>query len=134
MGTSCVQALTSKAAIVVREKSGESEGTLTWSQGRACGLRLVAATELHAGQAKCLVLQSAPGATAVGHRCLSCHSWCGRYIKDYDGGTLMECKMEPIIPYTALPHVLRAQSEVSHHGTSLRTFPGSSLAASSLVL
>lgn len=28
----------------------------------------------------------------------------------------MECKMEPIIPYTLLPHVLRAQTEVSPQG------------------
>ncbi len=34
--------------------------------------------------------------------------WLG-YIKDYDGGTLMECRLSARIPYTAIPAMLRAQ-------------------------
>lgn len=34
--------------------------------------------------------------------------WFG-YIKDYDGGTLMECRLSSRIPYTAIPNMLRAQ-------------------------
>ncbi|KAG2437573.1 hypothetical protein HYH02_011214 [Chlamydomonas schloesseri] len=34
--------------------------------------------------------------------------WQG-YIKDYDGGTLMECVMHPRISYTALPDLIRTQ-------------------------
>ena len=31
------------------------------------------------------------------------------YIKDYDGGTLMECIISDRLPYTDLPGMLRAQ-------------------------
>lgn len=31
------------------------------------------------------------------------------YIKDYDGGTLMECIINERLPYTDLPGMLRAQ-------------------------
>ena len=34
--------------------------------------------------------------------------WVG-YIKDYDGGTLMECILDPHTPYTALPPALASQ-------------------------
>lgn len=34
--------------------------------------------------------------------------WVG-YIKDYDGGTLMECIIGERLPYTDLPGMLRAQ-------------------------
>lgn len=34
--------------------------------------------------------------------------WVG-YIKDYDGGTLMECIISDRLPYTDLPGMLRAQ-------------------------
>lgn len=36
------------------------------------------------------------------------HRWQG-YIKDYDGGTLMECVMHPQVPYTRFPSMLRVQ-------------------------
>jgi hypothetical protein len=36
------------------------------------------------------------------------HRWYG-YIKDYDGGTLMECSMQPHVPYATLPQTFRAQ-------------------------
>jgi len=36
--------------------------------------------------------------------------WLG-WIKDYDGGTLMECRLSARIPYTAVPAMLRAQRE-----------------------
>jgi hypothetical protein len=38
----------------------------------------------------------------------SARSWYG-YIKDYDGGTLMECTMHVHMPYTALPQTIRVQ-------------------------
>lgn len=34
--------------------------------------------------------------------------WVG-YIKDYDGGTLMECVLDPRVPYTSLPPALASQ-------------------------
>ncbi len=34
--------------------------------------------------------------------------WYG-YIKDYDGGTLMECSMQPHMQYARLPQVIREQ-------------------------
>lgn len=37
--------------------------------------------------------------------------WC-RYIKDYDGGTLMECRIDPKLPYTDLPAMIRCQRQV----------------------
>eukprot|EP00249_Psilotum_nudum_P017446 c26328_g1_i2 orf=716-2554(-) len=36
--------------------------------------------------------------------------WQG-YIKDYDGGTLMECKIDPKLPYTDLPAMIRRQRQ-----------------------
>ncbi|BBN19950.1 histone acetyltransferase [Marchantia polymorpha subsp. ruderalis] len=36
--------------------------------------------------------------------------WHG-YIKDYDGGTLMECKIDPKFPYTDLPAMIRRQRQ-----------------------
>ncbi|KAJ7526467.1 hypothetical protein O6H91_16G007500 [Diphasiastrum complanatum] len=36
--------------------------------------------------------------------------WQG-YIKDYDGGTLMECKIDPKLPYTDLPIMIRRQRQ-----------------------
>lgn len=38
--------------------------------------------------------------------------WKG-YIKDYDGGTLMECRMQPRLPFTDLPHIILQQRRVS---------------------
>jgi hypothetical protein len=37
--------------------------------------------------------------------------WHG-YIKDYDGGTLMECHIHPKLPHTTLPVMLRKQKQV----------------------
>ena len=34
--------------------------------------------------------------------------WVG-YIKDYDGGTLMECYVHPTIDYTAVPEMIKTQ-------------------------
>lgn len=36
----------------------------------------------------------------------------GGYIKDYDGGTLMECVLHPKLPYGDLAGMLRTQKEV----------------------
>ncbi|XP_002960878.2 histone acetyltransferase GCN5 [Selaginella moellendorffii] len=36
--------------------------------------------------------------------------WHG-YIKDYDGGTLMECRIDPILPYIDLPAMIRLQRQ-----------------------
>jgi len=36
--------------------------------------------------------------------------WHG-YIKDYDGGILMECKIDPKLPYTDLPAMIRRQRQ-----------------------
>lgn len=36
--------------------------------------------------------------------------WQG-YIKDYDGGTLMECKLDEKLPYTDLPAMIRRQRQ-----------------------
>lgn len=35
------------------------------------------------------------------------------YIKDYEGATLMECELNPRIPYTELSHIIKRQKEVS---------------------
>lgn len=35
------------------------------------------------------------------------------YIKDYEGATLMECELNPRIPYTELSHIIKKQKEVS---------------------
>lgn len=35
-----------------------------------------------------------------------------RYIKDYDGGILMECKIDPKLPYTDLASMIRRQRQV----------------------
>ena len=42
--------------------------------------------------------------------CCAALQWFG-WIKDYDGGTLMECVLFPRLPYTELPVVVRAQRE-----------------------
>jgi histone acetyltransferase len=34
-----------------------------------------------------------------------------RYIKDYDGGTLMECRIDPKLPYVDLPAMIRRQRQ-----------------------
>lgn len=34
------------------------------------------------------------------------------YIKDYEGATLMECELNPRIPYTELSHIIKRQKEV----------------------
>lgn len=34
-----------------------------------------------------------------------------RYIKDYDGGTLMECRIDPKLPYIDLPAMIRLQRQ-----------------------
>jgi histone acetyltransferase len=36
--------------------------------------------------------------------------WFG-YIKDYDGGTLMECYIHPRLPYSSLPNMIEAQKK-----------------------
>lgn len=36
--------------------------------------------------------------------------WHG-YIKDYDGGTLMECRIDPKLPYIDLPAMIRSQRQ-----------------------
>lgn len=35
-----------------------------------------------------------------------------RYIKDYDGGILMECRIDPKLPYTDLSTMIRRQRQV----------------------
>lgn len=37
------------------------------------------------------------------------------YIKDYEGATLMECELNPRIPYTELSHIIKKQKEVCVH-------------------
>lgn len=45
------------------------------------------------------------------------------YIKDYEGATLMECELNPRIPYTELSHIIKKQKEVV--GMHIRgAFPG----------
>ncbi|MGH0189986.1 UNVERIFIED_CONTAM: hypothetical protein FKN15_040990 [Acipenser sinensis] len=34
------------------------------------------------------------------------------YIKDYEGATLMECELNPRIPYTELSHIIKKQREI----------------------
>uniref|UniRef100_A0A8C9W5Y6 histone acetyltransferase n=1 Tax=Scleropages formosus TaxID=113540 RepID=A0A8C9W5Y6_SCLFO len=34
------------------------------------------------------------------------------YIKDYEGATLMECELNPRIPYTELSHIIKKQKEI----------------------
>uniref|UniRef100_A0A8C7WP83 Histone acetyltransferase n=1 Tax=Oryzias sinensis TaxID=183150 RepID=A0A8C7WP83_9TELE len=34
------------------------------------------------------------------------------YIKDYEGATLMECELNPRIPYTELSHIIKRQKEI----------------------
>lgn len=41
------------------------------------------------------------------------------YIKDYEGATLMECELNPRIPYTELSHIIKRQKEVCEVFTSL---------------
>ncbi|KAL6978581.1 DeSI-like protein hag1 [Sarracenia purpurea var. burkii] len=38
-------------------------------------------------------------------------TWWHGYIKDYDGGILMECKMDPKLPYTDLSTMIRRQRQ-----------------------
>uniref|UniRef100_A0A8D2P1L4 Histone acetyltransferase n=1 Tax=Zosterops lateralis melanops TaxID=1220523 RepID=A0A8D2P1L4_ZOSLA len=38
------------------------------------------------------------------------------YIKDYEGATLMECELNPRIPYTELSHIIKKQKEVRPRG------------------
>ena len=54
--------------------------------------------------------------------------WVG-YIKDYDGGTLMECVIVQRLPYTCLPEMLQAQkqaldSRIRHYSKSHVVYPG----------
>lgn len=35
-----------------------------------------------------------------------------RYIKEYDGGILMECKIDPKLPYTDLSTMIHRQRQV----------------------
>ena len=37
--------------------------------------------------------------------------WEG-YIKDYDGGTLMQCQLEANVPYITMPAVIAKQKQV----------------------
>lgn len=37
--------------------------------------------------------------------------WEG-YIKDYDGGTLMQCQLEALVPYTDFAAVIARQKQV----------------------
>lgn len=39
------------------------------------------------------------------------------YIKDYEGATLMECELNPRIPYTELSHIIKKQKEVMGAGS-----------------
>jgi len=39
--------------------------------------------------------------------------WAG-YIKDYDGGTLMECKIHPRVNYLRVPEIIKSQREVRY--------------------
>ena len=38
-------------------------------------------------------------------------SWKG-YIKDYDGGTMMECKIHPTIDYSNVSNIIKKQKSV----------------------
>lgn len=54
--------------------------------------------------------------------------WHG-YIKDYDGGTLMECYIHPTLPHTDLPEMIESQrkaldSVVHEHSTVNMVYPG----------
>lgn len=40
------------------------------------------------------------------------------YIKDYEGATLMECELNPRIPYTELSHIIKKQKEVCPTGAA----------------
>ena len=42
---------------------------------------------------------------------LAREKWAG-FIKDYDGGTLMECRINETLDYLHLPTVIRQQREV----------------------
>jgi hypothetical protein len=45
-----------------------------------------------------------------------------RYIKDYDGGILMECKINPKLPYTDLATMIRRQRQVDYIFTVYKIF------------
>lgn len=54
--------------------------------------------------------------------------WTG-YIKEYDGGTLMECAIHPAIPYTRQPEMFQKQREALEASVRLlthchRVYPG----------
>jgi histone acetyltransferase len=54
--------------------------------------------------------------------------WFG-YIKDYDGGTLMECAIHPTLPFTDLPGLISQQKqalegEVRKHSSGHVVYPG----------
>lgn len=44
------------------------------------------------------------------HQSMAKDRWFG-YIKDYDGGTLMECYIHPILPYSRLPEMIAEQKK-----------------------
>lgn len=44
------------------------------------------------------------------------------YIKDYEGATLMECELNPRIPYTELSHIIKRQKEVCEDATATVCF------------
>lgn len=44
---------------------------------------------------------------------------CCSYIKDYDGGILMECKIDPKLPYTDISTMIRRQRQVRQSGAPL---------------
>ena len=54
--------------------------------------------------------------------------WQG-WIKDYDSVTLMECRIDPLLPHTGLPHLFAAQraalqQRIAAHSQSHITRPG----------
>ncbi|KAE8574703.1 hypothetical protein XENTR_v10003542 [Xenopus tropicalis] len=52
------------------------------------------------------------------------------YIKDYEGATLMECELNPRIPYTELSHIIKKQKEIikklieRRHAQIRKVYPG----------
>ncbi|KFQ28000.1 Histone acetyltransferase KAT2A, partial [Mesitornis unicolor] len=42
------------------------------------------------------------------------------YIKDYEGATLMECELNPRIPYTELSHIIKKQKDFSRRGPIIK--------------
>jgi len=54
--------------------------------------------------------------------------WYG-YIKDYDGGTLMECYVHPTVDFTSVPEMLAAQRafvlhRIAQHSNEHKVYPG----------